>query len=194
MEVTWDADKEYIANAFRDFDAWLAEQSGKGEKPPPPLPAEYIFPPCNSWLRRVVYQEIEDRVVAAEREDIETESRSVDGKQTVVALLLDDEAKAARAARQLEERQAKLDKALGVTRVFDAVVAAKKPLIGHNLLYDLMFMLKSFDEDLPTTCDPLLILLASPCPVSFAGPHTLPISGTHTLLIYHIHVSPLTLL
>lgn len=98
-----------------------------------------------------MYQEIEERVEAQSLEGIETESRSVDGAQTVAAVFVDAEAKIARDLKIVAERQAKFDKAVGVTRAFNAVVAAKKPLIGHNLLFDLLFMLNSFDDALPTT-------------------------------------------
>eukprot|EP00037_Helgoeca_nana_P036341 m.10988 g.10988 ORF g.10988 m.10988 type:complete len:605 (-) comp7208_c0_seq1:1645-3459(-) len=146
IELTWDADKTFITEAFVGFDKWVEElgDDASGE-------SEYVFPPCNAWLRRVVYQEIEERVEAQSLEGIETESRSVDGAQTVAAVFVDAEAKIARDLKIVAERQAKFDKAVGVTRAFNAVVAAKKPLIGHNLLFDLLFMLNSFDDALPTT-------------------------------------------
>ncbi|XP_063983314.1 pre-piRNA 3'-exonuclease trimmer-like isoform X2 [Diachasmimorpha longicaudata] len=42
-----------------------------------------------------------------------------------------------------------LEYTMGFTRIFKLLCALKKPLVGHNLLLDLMFMYKQFHEDLP---------------------------------------------
>jgi len=44
------------AITFR-FDAWFAQEpSDEADETD-----EFVFPACNSWLRRVVYQELENR-------------------------------------------------------------------------------------------------------------------------------------
>nr|XP_054775698.1 pre-piRNA 3'-exonuclease trimmer-like [Lytechinus pictus] len=55
---------------------------------------------------------------------------------------------------RLEEDQVKLanrivDKLLGFTEVFRALVESKKPIIGHNLLTDLMLFYEKFHRPLP---------------------------------------------
>ncbi|XP_015111396.1 pre-piRNA 3'-exonuclease trimmer [Diachasma alloeum] len=42
-----------------------------------------------------------------------------------------------------------LEYTLGFTRVFQLLCDLKKPIVGHNLLLDLMFMYKQFHKDLP---------------------------------------------
>ena len=42
------------------------------------------------------------------------------------------------------------EKSLGFRRVFNDLVACKKPMVGHNLLIDLLFMMRWLDADLPS--------------------------------------------
>ncbi|XP_011306351.1 poly(A)-specific ribonuclease PARN-like domain-containing protein 1 isoform X2 [Fopius arisanus] len=44
-----------------------------------------------------------------------------------------------------------LEYILGFTRVFQLLCDLKKPIVGHNILLDLMFMYKQFYKDLPTS-------------------------------------------
>ena len=38
---------------------------------------------------------------------------------------------------------------LGFTRIVELLINAKKPLIGHNMIYDVAFMFKQFLQELP---------------------------------------------
>lgn len=48
-----------------------------------------------------------------------------------------------------EEQQTLLNDLLGFTRVYRLLKSSKKPIIGHNLLTDLMIMVNSFEGPLP---------------------------------------------
>lgn len=49
-----------------------------------------------------------------------------------------------------EEKQKLIDSLLGFTRVFRCLVQAKKPLVGHNMMLDLMQMHQQFYKPLPS--------------------------------------------
>jgi len=54
--------------------------------------------------------------------------------------------------KSLEEDM--LDSLLGFTRLFKVLVELKKPIVGHNLLLDLMLMYNQFHEQLPSKLSP----------------------------------------
>ena len=49
-----------------------------------------------------------------------------------------------------EEKQKLIDSLLGFTRVFRCLVQAKKPLVGHNMMLDLLQMHQQFYKPLPS--------------------------------------------
>jgi len=40
---------------------------------------------------------------------------------------------------------------LGFSRVMERIASSKKPVIGHNMIYDLMFMYHQFFREMPDT-------------------------------------------
>ena len=66
-----------------------------------------------------------------------------------VVMRLSDEEKLEREQRQREEKQALLNRKLGFRRVFKLLADAKKPLIGHNCMFDILFMMSHFAAPLP---------------------------------------------
>eukprot|EP00038_Savillea_parva_P031262 m.84309 g.84309 ORF g.84309 m.84309 type:complete len:635 (-) comp9591_c1_seq3:2059-3963(-) len=153
VQLTWDSDKAFVAEALPRFETWLTQTtSPKNMKNASNDVSEFVFPPCNAWLRRAIYQEVEALVDACGATGVEKEARKMDsGEWAVVVMYLTPAQQAEREETKAQERQAKFDAAVGVTRVFNALVDAKKPLVGHNCLYDLMFMLHNFDDPLPET-------------------------------------------
>ena len=59
--------------------------------------------------------------------------------------------KAEKAARELREKLRRLDDRAGFLRVWRALCTARKPIIGHNCLYDLLFCYAAFEGALPPT-------------------------------------------
>ena len=47
-----------------------------------------------------------------------------------------------------------LDSLLGFSRLFKLLVELKKPIVGHNILLDLMLMYNQFHEQLPSKLSP----------------------------------------
>ena len=56
--------------------------------------------------------------------------------------------------KEYEEKKHKekvdyMNSAIGFTRVIELLIKAKKPLVGHNCYFDLLFLYNSFLENLP---------------------------------------------
>ena len=62
---------------------------------------------------------------------------------------LSEEAKRERAEAKRAERVAKLDGRSGFLRVWKLLTAARKPMVGHNCTYDLMFLYSHFEARRP---------------------------------------------
>lgn len=40
---------------------------------------------------------------------------------------------------------------MGITQVIEDLINAKKPIVGHNMMYDIIFLYNQFIADLPDT-------------------------------------------
>ena len=111
--------------------------------------AELELPPCNSFLRRALCERLE-----AEFPELAVESRAVEGRdrdRKLAVMRLSATQKAEKPARELREKLRRLDDRAGFLRVWRALCTARKPIIGHNCLYDLLFSYAAFEGALPPT-------------------------------------------
>ena len=88
-------------------------------------------------------------------------------RQSLCAYKLDESAKMALVEKTKEDNLAKFEHALGFRRVFNAIVDLKKPIVGHNLLYDLMFVHRWLDIELPSDFTEFRNILNSNFPYVF---------------------------
>ena len=146
IELTRPADKQFVANALASIAAWLPGSSeGEGGM------YELVLPECNAFLRKALFELLQHQYP-----ELTAESRALPEapewkKQLVIVRLSADE----RAVRKAERRAAKLEKLrerAGFLRVWRLLTAARKPIVGHNLTYDLLFLLSHFHRSpLPST-------------------------------------------
>ena len=140
--ITNENDKTFFATSIAELRAWYDGDAAE----------EFIMPDCNAFLRRAFYEELE-----ASFEEAVVESRMIappdGGKKTrrMVVMRLDEAAKAERAAAKQATRVAALEERAGFLRIWRALDVCSKPLIGHNCLYDLLFMFHAFEGPLPPT-------------------------------------------
>ena len=104
---------------------------------------EYVFEDTNSYLRRYLYDTVERRFPQL------TMKKNSEGK--LCALKLDLAQSNEHKENVEREARERFETDAGFRLVFDDLVAAKKPLIGHNLCFDLLFMLRWLDGPLPQT-------------------------------------------
>lgn len=119
----------------------------------------------NGYQKRLVHQ-----IVRAEFPSLATI-----GKPTFVQVVKNDPA-ADKFKR--EERRAKFDKdlqkAIGLRHLIDALFKSKKPLVGHNLITDLVYLYQCFIGNLPDTEKEFAAIIhaAFPVCVSFPSPES----------------------
>ncbi|CAM9190358.1 unnamed protein product, partial [Ectocarpus fasciculatus] len=142
---------------------------------------EYIFEDTNSYLRRYLYDTVERRYPTL------TMRKNAEGK--LCACKLEAAAAAAHKEKVEAEAKKKFEAEAGFRLVFDALVEAKKPLVGHNLLFDLLFMLKWVYGPLPETFTELKDLLGELFPTIYdtkylaaSGVMGAPLTGMSTTL------------
>ena len=143
MELTRESDKEFVSGALEGVAAWLAALGGCG--------GEHALPECNAFLRRALFESI-----AVDFPDLAAESRALPDdpsgkKKQLVVLALNEEDKAARLEHKRQAKIELLHARAGFHRVFRMLADARRPLIGHNLTYDLLFLISHFHGPLPPT-------------------------------------------
>eukprot|EP00438_Fugacium_kawagutii_P009034 Skav202969 [mRNA] locus=scaffold2274:415691:421547:- [translate_table: standard] len=131
-------DIETTTKAVESLKGWLSDEGRKEE-------TEFEILTTNSYLRRFLYEHVRENMPDLILESRPTKAR---GLSTVVALRLTEAQKKERETKIQQEKEAEVQAKLGVTRVFTALAASKKPLIGHALMFDLLFALSHF-ESLP---------------------------------------------
>jgi poly(A)-specific ribonuclease len=158
LVLTKPSDIQSTNEAIEGLKSWLADDSKKEE-------TEYAVMTTNPYIRRFLYE-----TVAAQFPDLLAESRAAPGafrgQSTFFVLRLNESQRAEHEAKVREEKQKQFDQKVGFFRIFDLLVNAKKPLIGHNCMYDNLFMMSHFEGPLPAsyssfkelfhTCFPLL--------------------------------------
>lgn len=106
---------------------------------------EFKFDQCNSYLRRYIYQTIETdypNIIL----------RALDGNPNVLqAFLVTEEDKRTEKLVKIKVDEENYNRNLGFRLLFKDIISAKMYLVGHNLMFDLMFMYRSFVGPLPLT-------------------------------------------
>lgn len=71
------------------------------------------------------------------------------------------------AQEQQIQQSITLKQKIGMRRIYKLMINSKVPLIGHNCLFDIMFMLESFDSILPSTLNEFTQLISTRFPYIF---------------------------
>eukprot|EP00039_Didymoeca_costata_P010148 m.136068 g.136068 ORF g.136068 m.136068 type:complete len:571 (+) comp14722_c0_seq5:1490-3202(+) len=131
-----DSDRLFVNNAIANLQTWLDRDCPEGK---------YDLPECNGFLRRAMHERLDDLGLGKE---FRRETR--DRKYIAVFRENEDE-RAKRDAEMLEAEEKSFVAKCGFRRVFTKLVDSRLPLIGHNLLYDILFVFHSFQGPLPDT-------------------------------------------
>jgi len=141
MVLTKPADIEVTMNAVDKLKEWLTAESRKEE-------TEFELITTNGYLRRFMHQQL-----AGSFPDLQVESRPVEGKRGISTMVVkrfhDAEQRAEEERRKREKEQRKTDQKLGFFRVYELLCESKKPLVGHAIGNDLLFLLASCEGELP---------------------------------------------
>jgi len=119
-------EKAFVEDLCNQIDSWIDKSEDH----------QLQLKPCNSFLRRIAYQEIAKRYPDLLR----AETHSVEGsQQRYIAISRKNKKEQPNEIAERQSRKdAELEEAIGFRRVIDALVEAKKPIVGHNMLLDLI--------------------------------------------------------
>jgi hypothetical protein len=109
-----------------------------------PGATEVMLPPYNPFLRRYLYQVVEtlfaDSIVL---------SKSAENPMVLKAQKVTIEQKAKLAQDECDRQEAQFRKAIGFAAVYDLLTEYRGPIVGHNCLFDILFLLKWLEGPLP---------------------------------------------
>jgi len=91
-------------------------------------------------------------------------------------LRMTEEQKAEHRAQLIQQKRDELEIAVGFRKVFASMSASRKPIVGHNLLLDLLFSYFHFEDRLPATLREWKIEMNRVFPLIFDTKH---IAATH---------------
>jgi len=130
-----DRDRGFVKETLETVKGWLDSTETKLQ-----------LPACNSFLIRVLYQEIPKH-----HPDLTLTHATVEGQKWRAMTLsrLSETERTALAEKEEADRTLRQERMGGFRRVVEMMCAAKKPLIGHNVLIDLCHFSNYFLGVLP---------------------------------------------
>jgi len=143
LELQKEGDRTWYTEEWRRFQTWLAEPYAEGRE----------FPIKD---QNRVQREYFEAQVQKHHPELALDSRlknpdSGSWARTFFVVQRSEQARREKEAKDAADREAEFHRKVGFHRVFKALVDKKKPLVGHNLLYDLLFMMAAFHGELPAT-------------------------------------------
>lgn len=167
VTLTRDSDIATMSEAQAAVSAWLKSADDPSTGDGSGGSNELLLPRGNGFIRKAYYQWLE-----SEHPDLIAESRPVPGgnhyDKDFYVLRLTEAEKQARAEKEREERERALAAQVGVRRVYTAMAASQKPLVGHNCMFDTLFMLAHFESNpLPSRFTDLQALMRARFPVVY---------------------------
>eukprot|EP01022_Parablepharisma_sp_SALTPOND_P033796 TRINITY_DN89660_c0_g1_i1.p1 TRINITY_DN89660_c0_g1~~TRINITY_DN89660_c0_g1_i1.p1 ORF type:complete len:378 (+),score=46.83 TRINITY_DN89660_c0_g1_i1:352-1485(+) len=110
--------------------------------------AEHVISDFNPYLRKFMYQKIEELYPGL---NVGCESKGKFDKNIVLKMLTEEEKRVINDAKMKESVKA-IKRKSGARRIFKALIGMEKvPIIGHNPLFDLLFLYSAFQDELPGT-------------------------------------------
>uniref|UniRef100_A0A7S4KIZ3 Uncharacterized protein n=1 Tax=Guillardia theta TaxID=55529 RepID=A0A7S4KIZ3_GUITH len=133
-------DKVFVENAVKKLEEWYNDADNT---------EELEMPECNYFLYSALTNEI-DKLSGVVRRNKDPEDRR---KFVVLVKKATEEEKELMRQKEVEEKKEKLKMHSGFLRVLLLLKEHKKPIVGHNLLYDLLFFFSHFQGSLPDTLE-----------------------------------------
>lgn len=140
-------DIAFIEDAVADFKWWLAEIQAKAAGGSAETDKnEFAFKKCNSFLRKALHGAA-DEILAAVA-DGDAFERDVRAGQLYI-IHMSAIAKEKYKADKMAENHEKFTSAIGLRSLFKILAESKLAMVGHNPMYDLLFIMDAFDGPLP---------------------------------------------
>lgn len=136
-------DREFAQDLISEVQAWLDQ----GPNAPPSL----LLPPVNAAQQRLQQQVVtRTKFRCSEPPGFYVTKEQLDSSSTALRLVRasPSEVRQASAAEVLEQEE-EFNRAAGVSLLLEAMRDCGRPGVGHNIQFDLAFMLQHFAGDLP---------------------------------------------
>jgi hypothetical protein len=128
ITLTKDSDVAFLARNTQNLVTFLENDSE----------TQFVFEKCNPYLRKVLYQLMEfdhPKLTVVKTSD-----------ERLQVLKLSEAEKIERQRKVIENGKVSFAAAMGFRLVFLDMIECKKPMIGHNCLFDFMFMMRWLDS------------------------------------------------
>ena len=128
--------KEFVEKACDSIEEMLKDPEGKVTQ----------FPPCNGYVRKLIYQTAKERFKAG----IHMEAATNEKKERfiVVTKVSEDEKKKLQEEKEAKEQEL-IENAVGFTQVVKMISQSGKLVVGHNMFLDLIHVIEQFLFPLP---------------------------------------------
>lgn len=128
--------KEFVEKVCDSIEEMLKDPEGKVTQ----------IPPCNGYVRKLIYQTAKQRFKAG----IHMEASTNDKKERfiVVTKVSEDEKKKLEEAKQAKEQEL-IENAVGFSQVVKMISQSGKLVVGHNMFLDLLHVIDQFLCPLP---------------------------------------------
>lgn len=125
----------FVDKACNEIEEMLKDPEGKTTS----------LPPCNGYLRKLIYQSAKQRYSGIQLEKTTNEKKEC---YIVVTKVNDDEKKTFEEAKQVKEKEV-IENAVGFSSVIKMLSQSGKLIVGHNMMLDLMHVIHQFCCPLP---------------------------------------------
>lgn len=140
--VMKDDDKVFVEEMVQLIRNWQTGADGQGDGG---ANGAFKLPPCNSYQRRLLYENLPKEFGS----DLVLKRSSINGDACLLVEFKDEGARAAAAEEDAAAFEKTLLEQVGFRRVWDFVMAQRKPIVGHNCWLDLCHMYSKFIGPLP---------------------------------------------
>eukprot|EP00736_Rhodelphis_marinus_P001285 Rmarinus@m.25845 len=171
-------DCTFVKKCMQSINEWI--ENGHVDK-------EFTTPECNGFLRRLLYQELEDDKYNSYY--IEKKSGSNDRVASLVICNFTPEEKKEWDKERAEELFQSYKMKVGFRSVFDALSKAKCPIVGHHCLYDLLFLYNHLHAKLPETLVEFKTKLKELFPVVYDTKHLAMLADMGSLALESLHAA-----
>ncbi len=120
---------------------------------------EHVFEDTNAYLRRYLYDTVERRYPQL------TMKKNAEGK--LCAVKMDSAASLEHRLQVERDALARFEADMGFRLLFKDLVSSKKPIVGHNLFFDILFLLRWIDGPLDANLSLLKTRLEALFPIIF---------------------------
>ncbi|XP_001634577.2 poly(A)-specific ribonuclease PARN [Nematostella vectensis] len=132
--------QEFVSGACSKIEEMVKDPDGKRTS----------LPPCNGYLRKLIYQTVKHRF----RSGIHLEKNMNEKKECfIVATKVDDNEKKTFEEEKMAKEDELIESAVGFSAVMKMISDSGKLVVGHNMLLDLLHIVDQFFCPLPADLD-----------------------------------------